>query len=725
MRRRFTRGHGLGLLVLLAALAWPAAASAHANLVRSEPGASAAVPTAPSAVQLWFSERPDPRYSDIAVYDASTQRYDQGGVQAAPGDPLSLSVKVRALPQGTYTVVWKTTSAVDGHTSEGSFAFAVGDLPPPPPPAGAGGGTTFVPPTPAEVAAKWLMLLAAAWFLGALGLSLLVWAPVLRRADAPDAAPGGAFDRAVARRLLRLADGALLALWVLTLVGLVLQVAKATGQAAWAALAPGALGGYLTGASAGSIWLARLALPPLAALALMPARRVATRPPAGRGATRRASGIPAALALGAGAALGAGYLLTISLTSHAAASPFWVPFTVALDWFHLLATAVWVGGLAGLVATVPLLRDVQRGVRELLLGLVSRFSNVALISVGVLAVTGLYSAWLHVGSFGALLPTAYGLTLVVKVALVAVLLAAGAFNLLWVRPRLAGIAPAGPGEAPGFATVRERFGRAIRLEVALGVAILLAVGVLTQLVPAREALQQARAPQLAQTGRAGDLTVTLTLDSFEPGNNTFDVYLQQGGHPVADAQRVTLRVSAFDMDMGQTDAVTTNKGDGHYTVTGPYLAMSGKWQARVIVRRAGLEDVDTSFTVLMGSAANLARQAATAPAQPPRLPALSGTQWAGLGLIAVAAVLAAVGWPLFRRGALAGAALLVVMPTVLVVGGYMVYANQAPPVLDNEPRNPVPADAASLTSGQALYQANCLSCHGPRGRGDGPLAAAL
>lgn len=49
---------------------------------------------------------------------------------------------------------------------------------------------------------------------------------------------------------------------------------------------------------------------------------------------------------------------------------------------------------------------------------------------------------------------------------------------------------------------------------------------------------------------------------------------------------------------------------------------------------------------------------------------------------------------------------------------------KAPPNVVNRP-NPVPVNANTLALGQKLYVGNCLTCHGPAGKGDGPGAAAL
>ncbi len=49
---------------------------------------------------------------------------------------------------------------------------------------------------------------------------------------------------------------------------------------------------------------------------------------------------------------------------------------------------------------------------------------------------------------------------------------------------------------------------------------------------------------------------------------------------------------------------------------------------------------------------------------------------------------------------------------------------KAPPSAANRP-NPVPVNANTIALGQKLYVGNCLTCHGPSGRGDGPGGAAL
>ena len=740
MRSRF--GFLLALLICGAlGLLWPDPVAAHANLARSEPVARSATPVAPTAIRLFFTEPPELRYTEIKVYDANLGRYERGAARAVPGDALGATIGVGTLADGgIYTVAWKTVSMADGHESSGSFAFAVGNVPPPAT-LGLGDETRFTLPTPAEIVTKWLTILAATALVGALGLRLLIWRPVLREANLP---PAGDFARRLSRRLVRLAGGALLVLIGATAVALLLQAAKVGGKG-FAGLTPTLVSEFLLNTRGGAIWLTRLLIPIVALMLLAPlllaavrrdgARRAAVDEAGDEGDDDEGDALSTLAPLGPlafGTVLGAAYLLTISLTSHGAAVAFWVPLTIALDWLHLLAMACWVGGVLGLVLTAPLVGELGVAARPVLGRLVTRFSTVGIASVVILGLTGLYSSWLHVGSLDALLGTDYGRALTGKLVLFACLVALGALNRFWIGPRLA--QPTGTKRREDDRTTQTArlllryFGRIVRIEALLGVAIVAIVAVFSGLVPAREAIVQARQPQRYQTVTVDGLKLTVTLGALQPGDNSFDIYLEEarGGKPVANAEKVALRLTHADMDMGESEMVATSRGDGHYAASGPYLSMSGNWDIRAIIRRTAVADVDTTFRFPVGSTANLrANQGAFAA---PRLPRWNSTRASGSVALALGVGFALFGVRLFRRGSGWGTAMLMLVPTAFVVGGYLIYngaANEAVGLAPFEPPNPVAADAASIAGGERHFAQNCVVCHGPQGRGDGPQAGTL
>ncbi|MGN6742325.1 MAG: cytochrome c oxidase assembly protein, partial [Amnibacterium sp.] len=124
-------------------------------------------------------------------------------------------------------------------------------------------------------------------------------------------------------------------------------------------------------------------------------------------------------------------LIPMSLQGHAASAPGDHETAVTAFGLHIVFAAVWLGGLLALV----LFGYRTRG--ERLTALVTRYSSVALVCFGVVALTGIVSAAIRLGSWGALL-TPYGALIVVKSL---ALLAAGAFGALYrlvLIPRLAG-----------------------------------------------------------------------------------------------------------------------------------------------------------------------------------------------------------------------------------------------------------------------------------------------
>jgi len=115
----------LAVASLLGALALaPALAEPHAVLVRSVPQGRAVLSHPPDRVQLWFSERIEPAFSTMTVWNAAGAQVDRRDVRVGPEDPKRLTVTLPALAPGTYTVRARVLS-VDGHVVETSFPFTV------------------------------------------------------------------------------------------------------------------------------------------------------------------------------------------------------------------------------------------------------------------------------------------------------------------------------------------------------------------------------------------------------------------------------------------------------------------------------------------------------------------------------------------------------------------------------------------------------------------------
>ena len=150
------------------ALALPAAAWAHAVLMRTTPVASKVQNTAPTEVQLTYSEPIEPRFAIVSVTDAGGNLVTGGAARARPGDPNTLVVPLQQIPEGWYLVYWRVISA-DGHPVRGAWTFAVGP--------NAGPAPQFVIPsisetaaTPALVILRWIVLLS---LMAAVGLFVM------------------------------------------------------------------------------------------------------------------------------------------------------------------------------------------------------------------------------------------------------------------------------------------------------------------------------------------------------------------------------------------------------------------------------------------------------------------------------------------------------------------------------------------------------------------------
>lgn len=116
----------VGVMFVLALMCYIVpVASAHAELVSSDPAAGSTVSTAPKQMKLVFSEALK-ESSTVDVLDASGKPVDASGkLDLNDLDHKTYIVTLPTLSSGTYTVKWTSVSDDDGDSESGTFNFTV------------------------------------------------------------------------------------------------------------------------------------------------------------------------------------------------------------------------------------------------------------------------------------------------------------------------------------------------------------------------------------------------------------------------------------------------------------------------------------------------------------------------------------------------------------------------------------------------------------------------
>jgi copper transport protein len=568
------RRTGLALAAAAACgLALPASAWAHAALLRTTPEASGTIPSSPARVTLTYDEAVAPKFAVVSVTNAAGRQEAAASPAALPSDPDTIAVPVRHLPEGWYLVYWRVISA-DGHPVRGAFTFAVGPNPGPAP--------QFVIPSLSESATS-PQLIVTRW-LAFLGLMLAVGMFALR---AVIARPGAAVNVAPLRALSKATAVAV----VFALLAIPVYVLVATAEFAQrpvvdlAATVPvvrdSNLGRSFTDLEA---VLALFAIAAWAVLWVDDGRR-------------RHRSVAVLLAL-TGALLAAAAATAVpGLAGHAAqTSP--AALSLVLDWTHVTAAAIWLGGLLGVILLAARTPAAERV--EMLGLIVPRFSNTALVCVLLVIASGVAASILHLPTLSSLWGTSYGKAILVKVALLACALVAGGMNYARTVPRLAAARERGDRALAesGARLLRRNVGT----EVVLVTATLLAAMVLSSLPPPAKALAEVgQASAHVGPGAVervihhGSYTLAVHVDPNRAAQpSTFTLRLTQNGKPVTGA-RVTLRFAMLDMEMGTQAYTLPERSPGTYVRTTPALVMVGHWGVSYQVEPQGAQP----FTVIV------------------------------------------------------------------------------------------------------------------------------
>ena len=398
------------LAAVAGALALAPSAFAHAAFAEAQPAPGERLERTPARIVLGFTEPLNRKLTHAELTSVGSGERVAAAVEASPERQLILRPS-GPLERGPYRVNWHTVSTLDGHALEGGFGFGVR--------AAALGGAQSTEQSPLA-RDGWLRVVVRALLYGSLlffggGVTaavLLSW----RRGPAAWLVPanlspllehaGRDPERLAGRLWRRTRDAGWLAVCSAIAVA-VMEAEDASGS-----LSLTRMSDYLLGNVAG---FARVATVGAIVLAVLHSNRF-----------RLIASLYVAVAF-----------LAIAIGGHAnSAEP--RALAVLTDWVHLLAAAVWVGGIAQVASAWAfgfrgLSGELRLGVMRSVL---ARFGQVALPAFLLVASTGLTNALVQLGGVSELWESAYGRVLAVKVALVGAIALASFVHALRLRPRL-------------------------------------------------------------------------------------------------------------------------------------------------------------------------------------------------------------------------------------------------------------------------------------------------
>ena len=288
-----------------------------------------------------------------------------------------------------------------------------------------------------------------------------------------------------------------------------------------------------------------------------------------------------------------------------------MPVTTTVDALHVLAAAVWIGGLVVLAAAwAPVAaRDWGADAAHALL----RWSRTAALAVAVIVVTGVLQAWWEVGDWRALWTTTYGLLVVGKVAVLLAVLALAAVSRRRARQASASVAAgsgavAAPSDtrggtalltaAPAVPTpTLRRLRTSVAVEAILLAGVLALTAVLVDTLPA----VQAYAPSFSTTVTGTDVDgatvqVRLTVSPTRAGPETIDVEARTADGRVLDLTEVDGSVRAAALGLGPITFTGRAVGAGHARATGVAVPAPGVWEVVLQLRAGPATDYEAAAT---------------------------------------------------------------------------------------------------------------------------------
>ncbi len=239
--------------------------------------------------------------------------------------------------------------------------------------------------------------------------------------------------------------------------------------------------------------------------------------------------------------LGAVNILSNSIVSHNAAASFFPDIAISADWLHVMAVSIWLGGLFYIssillyVIRLSSIREYGTSGKEKLVArncyslaaMLPYFSIIAITCLGVIGISGLYMAWLHLQSLGSLFDSMYGNILIVKLCVIVPMILLGGYHQIKLHFVMVQIAQRGNTSQRQFEILPvtgqrnskivqngkeyfdpfKRFSKTIKIESIIGIVVLVVSAFLTITSPPSVAMSDSQMQMQELTSGNADNSV--------------------------------------------------------------------------------------------------------------------------------------------------------------------------------------------------------------------------
>ena len=571
----------------------------------------------PSSISILFSERPDPKVSYIHVTNSEGNQIDNDDFKITGENDRrgTISVDKNLIKEGVYSVSWSTLSLDDGHASKGTYVVGVefnGSLPSNNNMKNVTVINTLYSPIISLVKAP--IIIGQVYVLGFVFSQIIIWKDIRRRGlgNIIDSLLIGRFTYPIMILSIIIAAAA-------TIIPIIQSAIISETQSEYIKI----LALLYFGTANGIVLIIRVLCCAIMAFAAYYYRRTIIN-----GYNSTTNQIQPTILL---------YVLLIavlvfagtnSVTSHSASLETYSQLGILADFIHSILVSIWIGGLMYVfyvlfpnVNTIgkKIAGKVQQSIaqpKSILLLTLSRFSVISTICVGLIGITGLCLAWLHISNVDDLLLSDYGRTLIVKLCIVLPVIILGAYHQFWISRTIRVLDFEGVDDDESSKTnFSKKFSsvkKTIKIECLLAASVLCAASVLTMTSPPASMqnngitqsnlssnVPSAMQNEFVRTLETQRVPIVLVISPFVTGFNNITVNFVGSNESVGKVSNVSIEFKKSDLSLGPIFAKLSASNETSYSIEGGYLSQPGQWDVKIIIQRSNLYDLifRTSFTV--------------------------------------------------------------------------------------------------------------------------------